>query len=170
MSREAEKYEPVMERESMQLVWDYYTKPKEWYLHNGRYSNRYPTIQKKTDESVILSVTFGLRKGQTDAALTELLAQSEAFVMELQPGRNLVDSYPALASLPKWMQWWRPRGEKVYRDSCHAYSYFQNEMLRNIENGTAKHCFGRMVNENKKELGFDDMQAMFVGTFYPIYL
>jgi hypothetical protein len=36
-------------------------------------------------------------------------------------------------------------------------------MLQKIEDGTAKHCFGRMVNENKKELGFDDKQAMFIG-------
>jgi hypothetical protein len=37
-------------------------------------------------------------------------------------------------------------------------------MLAKIENGTAKHCFGRMVNENKEELGFDDKQAMFIGS------
>jgi hypothetical protein len=62
MSREADKYQPVMERESMQLIWDYYTNPKEWFLHHGRYSN-----------SVILSVTFGVRKGKTDAALVCLI-------------------------------------------------------------------------------------------------
>jgi len=83
--------------------------------------------------------------------------------MELQPGKNLVDSYPILASLPNWMQWWRPRGERIYQQSCRAFSYFQNQMLENIENGTAKYCFGRMVNETKKELGFDDQQAMFIG-------
>ena len=58
MSREADKYQPIMERESMQLIWEYYTNPKEWFLHNGRYSH-----------SVILSVAFGVRKGKTDAAL-----------------------------------------------------------------------------------------------------
>jgi hypothetical protein len=36
-------------------------------------------------------------------------------------------------------------------------------MLSKIEHGTAAHCFGRMVNENKKELSFDDVQAMFIG-------
>jgi hypothetical protein len=83
--------------------------------------------------------------------------------MELQPGKNLVDGYPILASLPTWLQWWRPRGEKIHQQTCQAFSYFQNEMLAKIENGTAKHCFGRMVNENRKKLGFDDKQAMFIG-------
>jgi hypothetical protein len=83
--------------------------------------------------------------------------------MEQQPGKNLVDSYPVLASLPNWMQWWRPRGERIHEQTVRAYSHFQNEMLQKIEDGTAKHCFGRMVNENKKELGFDDKQAMFIG-------
>jgi len=83
--------------------------------------------------------------------------------MEQQPGKNLVDSYPILASLPTWMQWWRPRGEAIHEKTCRAYEHFHNAMLQKIEQGTAKHCFGRTVNENKKELGFDDKQAMFVG-------
>ena len=83
--------------------------------------------------------------------------------MEQQPGKNLVDSYPILANLPKPLQWWRPRGQAIHEQTCRAYAHFQDEMLRKIEKGTAKHCFGRMVNENKKELGFDDKQAMFVG-------
>jgi hypothetical protein len=83
--------------------------------------------------------------------------------MEMQTGRNLVDSYPILANLPKSLQWWRNRGEKIYQQSCHAYSYFQNEMLRKIGAGEAKECFGKMVNEKKEELGFDREQAMFVG-------
>jgi cytochrome P450 len=45
MSREADRYQPIMERESVQLVNDYYTAPKEWYLHNGRYSNRFVKIR-----------------------------------------------------------------------------------------------------------------------------
>jgi len=44
LGREAERYQPLMERESMQLVWEYYAQPKEWYLHNGRYSHRYEYI------------------------------------------------------------------------------------------------------------------------------
>jgi Cytochrome P450 len=83
--------------------------------------------------------------------------------MEQQPGKNLVDSYPILSSLPKPLQWWRPRGERIFKKTCHAYEYFQNEMLQKIENGTAKHCFGRMVNQNRQELGFDEVQAMFIG-------
>jgi hypothetical protein len=69
MSREADKYHPVMERESVQLLWDYYSNPREWFLHNGRYSNRYLVILVSDLCSVILSVAFGVRKGETDAAL-----------------------------------------------------------------------------------------------------
>ena len=83
--------------------------------------------------------------------------------MEQQIGKNLADSYPILAKLPKSLQWWRPRGEKIFERTVKAYSTFHDEMVRNIENGTAKHCFGRSVIENKTELGFDDLQAMFVG-------
>jgi hypothetical protein len=88
---------------------------------------------------------------------------SESFINELQIGRNLVDTYPILASLPPWMQWWRPRGEKIYERACRTYKVIQNDMLRKIANGTARHCFGRTINEEREKLGFDESQAMFIG-------
>jgi hypothetical protein len=76
----------------------------------------------------------------------------------------MVDSYPGLAgSLPNWMQWWRRRGERLYKRACQVYRPIQREMVKRIEDGTAKNCFGKTVNENKEELGFDDEQAMFIG-------
>lgn len=42
MSKKVEQYEPIMERESGQLIWEYYTNPQDWYLHNNRFTHRYP--------------------------------------------------------------------------------------------------------------------------------
>ena len=61
MSKKVEQYQPIMERESGQLIWEYYTRPEQWYLHNNRFTH-----------SVIMSVVFGVRKGKPDAALVRL--------------------------------------------------------------------------------------------------
>jgi cytochrome P450 len=40
-------------------------------------------------------------------------------------------------------------------------------MLRKIEDGTAKHCFGRTINEQRSDLGFSQTEAMFIGLWRP---
>jgi len=79
-----------------------------------------------------------------------------------------VDSYPGLVALPRWMQWWRLRGERLYKRACQVYRPIQQEMIKRIENGTATNCFGKTVNENMTELGFDEEQAMFIGMTLPL--
>jgi hypothetical protein len=108
-------------------------------------------------------VLFGVRKGAPDKALHEVLGASADFIEQLQVGRNLVDVFPVLAYLPKWLQWWRPRGERIYERACRAYEPIQQDMLEKIANGSAKHCFGRTINEQRDELGFSQTEAMFIG-------
>jgi hypothetical protein len=37
-------------------------------------------------------------------------------------------------------------------------------MLEKIADGSAAHCFGRTVNEERNALGFSQNEAMFIGT------
>ena len=41
MTKKVEEFQPVMERESCQLLWEYYTRSAQWYAHNNRFANRY---------------------------------------------------------------------------------------------------------------------------------
>jgi len=36
------------------------------------------------------------------------------FLEQQQPGANIVDGFPILVQLPKALQWWRPRGQKMF--------------------------------------------------------
>jgi hypothetical protein len=92
-----------------------------------------------------------------------VLGASADFIENLQIGRNLVDVFPTLASLPKWLQWWRPRGERVYERARKAYEPIQQLMLQKIADGSATNCFGRTVNEERNALGFSQNEAMFIG-------
>jgi hypothetical protein len=63
---------------------------------------------------VIMSVVFGRRATWDDPELAALFETAEEFLELQQPGVNIVDAFPSLAKLPKSLQWWRPRGEKIH--------------------------------------------------------
>jgi hypothetical protein len=61
-----------------------------------------------------MSVVFGRRASWNDPELEALFQTAEEFLMLQQPGANIVDVFPILAKLPKQLQWWRPRGERIH--------------------------------------------------------
>ncbi|KAH1765152.1 hypothetical protein KXV58_001711 [Aspergillus fumigatus] len=101
---------PFQDLESRQLCWDYLHKPDRWFAANGRYAN-----------SVIMSVVFGRRSLLDDPDVAELFETIELFLAEQQPGVNLVNAFPVLANLPRFLQWWRPRGERIFQKTVQVY-------------------------------------------------
>lgn len=103
-SRQQDVFMPFQDLESKNLLWDYLETPDRWWAANGRYAN-----------SVIMSVVFGRRSLLDDPGVVELFETIELFLQNQQPGVNIVDGFPVLAKLPKFLQWWRPRGEAIFR-------------------------------------------------------
>lgn len=76
---------------------------------------------------------------------------------------GLVDIFPKLLDLPKWLHWWekpvipyRERQEKIWMR-------YWNQMRAKIEAGQAPECFGRsFVETGYQKKGIDEMQAAFV--------
>jgi cytochrome P450 len=102
-TRQAETYKPFQDLESKHLLYDYLHNPDRWFSANGRYAN-----------SVIMSVIFGRRSDLDDPEMTELFNTIELFLENQQPGANLVDGFPVLDRLPNVLQWWRPRGQRIF--------------------------------------------------------
>ena len=102
-TRQKDVFQPFQDLESKNLLYDYLHNPGKWYLANGRFAN-----------SVIMSVVFGTRSTLDDPEVVALFEPIEMFLEEQQPGKNVVDGFPILATLPKALQWWRPRGERIF--------------------------------------------------------
>lgn len=117
-NRQTEVYKPFQDLESRQLLHDYLQTPKEWYTANGRFAN-----------SVIMSVVFGRRSILGDPATAELFRTMEDFLRETQPGANMVDAYPVLNGLPRFLQWWRHRGEEIFRRT-RAYVFIDSKVTQ----------------------------------------
>lgn len=102
-TRQKDTFQDFQELESRHLLYDYLHHPDRWFSANGRYAN-----------SVIMSVVFGIRSKLDDPDVTALFETVEMFLEQQQPGLNLVDGFPILAKLPEFLQWWRPRGLKMF--------------------------------------------------------
>jgi hypothetical protein len=103
-TRQQGVFRTFQELESRYLLHDYLHHSHRWFSANGRYSN-----------SIIMSVVFGVRSKLDDPEVNKLFETAELFLEQQQPGANLVDGFPILARLPKPLQWWRPRGERLFR-------------------------------------------------------
>ncbi|PSK59461.1 3-hydroxyphenylacetate 6-hydroxylase [Elsinoe australis] len=128
--QQIEVYKPFQDLESKQLLWDYLKNPDKWYAANGRFAN-----------SVIMSVIFGRRSILGDPATAELFKTMEDFLMETQPGANLVDAYPILNKLPSFLHWWRPRGLRIFHRTRACYKREVDLIQSKIATGTQKDCF-----------------------------
>lgn len=102
-TRQKDVFRPFQDLESKHLLYDYLHKPEKWYVANGRFAN-----------SVIMSVVFGRRSDMDNPNMRELFETIDVFLEEQQPGVNIVDAFPVLTRLPKFMQWWRGRGERIF--------------------------------------------------------
>jgi hypothetical protein len=75
---------------------------------------------------VIMSVVFGRRTQTHDPDVEKLFRTIELFMGNQMPGKWIVDGYPQLAKLPKFMQWWRPYGERAFKETVGSKLPFHN--------------------------------------------
>ncbi|PNS18823.1 3-hydroxyphenylacetate 6-hydroxylase [Sphaceloma murrayae] len=149
--RQIEVYKPYQDLESKQLLWDYLKNPDKWYTAAGRFSN-----------SVIMSVIFGRRSVLGDPATQELFQTMEDFLMQTQPGANLVDAYPILNNLPSFLHWWRPKGLKIFNRTRNCYKREVDLIESKLSAGTQRDCFAvEFLKQCAKEPDLDETTKLF---------
>jgi hypothetical protein len=115
-AKQADTYRPFQDLESKKLIYDLCQDPDRFYLHNRRYSNS-GIMSFYLAEIVIMSVIFGRRTMSEDPDVDALFKTIDLFMSNQVPGKWIVDGYPQLAKLPKWLQWWRPYGEDCFKET-----------------------------------------------------
>jgi hypothetical protein len=133
-----------------------------------------------------MSVVFGKRTRGDDKYVKMMFETAEEFLTNFVPGSYLCDSFPILAKLPTFMQWWKPAGIAQYNKTVgyqslvllkyswdpvcgwvvgannSAYRGFYQEFAKSIENGTANECFATKFFAVADQYGFDQDQQMFI--------
>ncbi|KAJ8123197.1 hypothetical protein ONZ43_g795 [Nemania bipapillata] len=103
------QYGAWQEEESAQMMAEYVFKPEQWYKHHFRYAN-----------SVVHRITLGDRLVKSTKELSELQNVVTFFVGSI--GSSLVDWFPDVAKLPKFLHFWAPQWEKLGKWNYDVYN------------------------------------------------
>ena len=64
---------------------------------------------------VVMSVVFSQRRMTEVADVEAPFLTLDLFMGNQVSGKWIIDRYPRLAKLRKWLQWWRPYGERIFQ-------------------------------------------------------
>ncbi|KAK1600071.1 cytochrome P450 [Colletotrichum navitas] len=144
------QYGEWQELESTQMMAEYVIRPGAWYRHHYRYAN-----------SVIHRIALGERMVKTPEELVEMQNAVTFFVGSI--GTSVVDWFPDLARLPRFLQIWRPHWKEVGDWNYDLYSRWYNPIKEKVENGTAPPSFVRdvLLNPDTRYRGSHD-EGMYV--------
>lgn len=138
------------ELESVQLLAAYLYRPREWYAHHYRYSI-----------SWLHQIVLGERLLKSTAELDDLRRIIAGFLTCING--NTIDFFPQLAALPKVLQPWRKRYERMGQIHWEGFQTWWRPLKQAIAEGTAKPSLVRdvLLHNDTKYTG-DDEQAMYV--------
>ncbi|KAF1998526.1 cytochrome P450 [Amniculicola lignicola CBS 123094] len=148
--KNAPTFAPFQDLESKHLLWDYLQKPEEWFKANQRYAN-----------SIVMSVVFGKRMENDDPNVERLFETSNEFIAALQPGANLVDTFYILNSLPTFLQWWRPKGQKGHAKVLQVYKQEVQDLKKRMKEGRCPPCFATKFLADPETPKLGETQTLF---------
>lgn len=144
------QYGSWQEMESTQMLAEYLTDPGRWYRHHYRYAN-----------SVVHRIALGERLAKTTQELEDMQNCVTFFVGSI--GQSVVDWFPDLARLPRWLQPWRQHWERLDRWNYEVYRSWWDPVREKVRKGIASPSFVRdvLLHPETKYTGNDE-DAMYV--------
>ena len=95
----------------------------------------------------------------------DIFAVMGRFVQVRRPGEWLVDVIPELARWPifNMLSQWQKVGQEFYELDRGIFMNFWNRMKKDVDSGTAPHCFGKeFISSNYQKQGVDEEQAAYI--------
>lgn len=134
---------PSQEFEAKQLLYDLATNnenERNFYQHMRRYAF-----------SIIMTNTFGTRIKDLDHPDVRNAVRSQAILRRTsRPGAYIVDEFPPLASLPKWLQPGQKDAKEAAKEVLDIKMGLWHRIESQIASGEAPHCYAREIYENKE--------------------
>lgn len=144
------EYGEWQELESTQMMAEYLKQPHRWFRHHYRYAN-----------SLVHRIALGERLTKSSKDLEDLQNVVTLFVGSI--GSSIVDWFPELDRLPRFMQAWRPYWQKTGDWMYDIYCSWWIPVRQQVEDGTAPPSFVRdvLLHPDTKYTG-NDQDAMYV--------
>ncbi|EXJ66231.1 uncharacterized protein A1O5_10847 [Cladophialophora psammophila CBS 110553] len=148
----AEKMKPSQDLESRRYLYDVLTDPENFLVHVRRYT-----------ASVIMYSTYGRRVTSLDDPTYQAIFE-EAQVFGVVFGtRFMVDKYPILEKLPKFLQWWRAKYEPYHQKEVELWMGLWNGLKEQLASGIHTGCFVKKFMEvDYPKMGISEIEAAYV--------
>lgn len=143
-------YQEYQEFESLQLLAACLFRPHRWYSHHYRYSS-----------SVMHRIVLGEPLLKRTPELENLQRVTAEFLSLINA--SLIDFFPQLAHLPKFLQPWRKSKERIGQTHYDVFRSWWNPVKLAIATGIAPPSFVRdtLLHKDTKYTG-DDEEAMYL--------
>lgn len=151
--KSAEKYQPIQDFESKQVLRDLLERPEKFYEIHRRYS-----------ASVIMLICYGYRiPSFQDPLIRKIYSVLDNLTQMTAPGAYAVDSFPSLAGLPECLLGnWYTHAKKVHDHDSKVYMELWERLKKEADEGKAVDCFCRnFYLGDPAKSGIDDLLAAY---------
>ncbi|KAF8207028.1 cytochrome P450 [Mycena galopus ATCC 62051] len=112
--------------------------------------------------SVIFRVAYGRRiKSLSDPVVIDNIRTSEYFGKVHVPGKFLVESWPVLLYLPRFLQWFRWEPERQRKLDTELYMSLMNNVKRELVENTAQPSMAAYSLAKQAEFGLTDVEIAY---------
>ncbi|KAI5896382.1 cytochrome P450 [Schizophyllum commune H4-8] len=149
-----QKFIPIQEAESAQLLYEFSTAPKEFYHHLERYA-----------ASTVLSITYGKRSVRYESSVAEEFTRDfNRWLTLMEPGNHPpVDIFPFLQRLPEFMAPWKTEAREVRRLQRGLFMRLLEECEERVTTGGNTPFYMADIIRSKESLGLDREQLAYLG-------
>lgn len=119
--RAVQHYVPIYDIQSKQLIWE--------LLHTNDFTGRF----RRFANSLIFSLAYGNRLLTDEKIMFEAIRVSQVATEQLTSGITLIDQFPVLKWLPRFLSPWKRAGDKIHVMTMDVFTRLR---LSGLENGS----------------------------------
>lgn len=150
-SRKADTYQEIQSLESKVAMYQLLTDPEHWERHLQRYA-----------ASVVVSMSYGRRVNSIDEWIVKENNEAMDYLTSVNiPGKYIVESWPWLLRLPKFLQWFRAKPEVQRQRDIKFYMHLLDDVKARMADGSIRDCLtSQTINEMPKN-GMSELEIAY---------
>ncbi|KAL1686861.1 cytochrome P450 [Schizophyllum commune] len=149
-----QKFIPIQEAESAQLLYEFATAPKDFYHHLERYA-----------ASTVLSITYGKRSVRYESSVAEEFTRDfNRWLTLMAPGNHPpVDMFPFLQKLPEFLAPWKTEAREVRKLQRGLFMRLLEECEERVATGDDTPFYMADILRSQESLGLEREQLAYLG-------
>ncbi|PPR00947.1 hypothetical protein CVT24_000254 [Panaeolus cyanescens] len=150
-SRQATAYQDIQSLESKLMLKQILDEPSLFEKHLQRYA-----------ASVAVSVTYGKRVNSIDEWIVKENMEAVDYLVNVNiPGKYIVESWPWLLKLPRFMQWFRREPEERRQRDIKFLTYLLSDVQERMNAGTVQECLSSKFLAQIDQLGMSKLELAY---------